>query len=101
VMRQEPAVHICARHPAVWQEDPCDCPKCRMALEPATIPAGTDVPGVPKMHDMAARIAMSPRQWNFGKRSMPPMQEGTYSRTAGTFEREAGFLFVESSESLQ
>lgn len=33
---QKIGAHTCARHPEVWQEDPCDCPKCRMALEPAT-----------------------------------------------------------------
>ncbi len=33
---QEIGAHTCARHPELWQEDPCDCPKCLMAVEPAT-----------------------------------------------------------------
>lgn len=54
-MPQGTAAHTCARHPELWQEDPCDCPKCRMAMEPATKPAETHGQWGPESHDMTVR----------------------------------------------
>jgi Cu+-exporting ATPase len=59
LINQGPANHICARHPEVWQENPCDCPKCRMVSESVKLPVGTDAPGSPMLHDMAARFQVA------------------------------------------
>lgn len=42
LINQEPAKHLCKRHPEFWQEDPRDCPKCRMALNSTPISCGNE-----------------------------------------------------------
>ncbi len=48
--------HSCAKHPELWQENPCDCPKCRIASESTAKPAETDGRERTKSHGMTARF---------------------------------------------
>ncbi len=49
----------CPMHPEVQQNDPGDCPKCGMALEPKTVTAGTDHEENTELHDMTRRFWIS------------------------------------------
>lgn len=53
------SVHTCARHPELWQENPCDCPKCRMALEPAMVTMETNSREGSDPHDMTVRFRIA------------------------------------------
>jgi cation transport ATPase/YHS domain-containing protein len=53
---QGKAIYTCPMHPEVQQDHPGDCPKCGMALEPKTVPAGTDDEENTEQHDMTRRF---------------------------------------------
>jgi Cu+-exporting ATPase len=46
----------CPMHPEVVADQPGDCPKCGMALEPKTVTAGTDDEENAELHDMTRRF---------------------------------------------
>ena len=50
------AIYTCPMHPEVNQDHPGDCPKCGMALEPKTLPAGTDDEENTELRDMTKRF---------------------------------------------
>ena len=50
------AIYTCPMHPEVNQDHPGDCPKCGMALEPKTLPAGTDDEEKTELRDMTKRF---------------------------------------------
>ena len=53
---QGKAIYTCPMHPEVQQEQPGDCPKCGMALEPKTVTAGTDNEENTELRDMTNRF---------------------------------------------
>ena len=69
ITHQRAGAHTCARHPELWQENPCDCPKCRMALEPTGKPAETDGRVEAGPHDLTDRfrianaLVLSVKRW--------------------------------------
>ena len=50
--------YTCPMHPEVRQEHPGDCPKCGMALEPATVTDGDDGENA-ELHDMTRRFRIA------------------------------------------
>ncbi len=50
------AIYTCPMHPEVRQDHPGDCPKCGMALEPATPSSATDDEDSAELRDMTRRF---------------------------------------------
>ena len=53
---QGKAIYTCPMHPEIEQDNPGDCPKCGMALEPKTVTAGTDDEENTELRDMTRRF---------------------------------------------
>jgi Cu+-exporting ATPase len=53
---QGKAIYTCPMHPEVQQNQPGDCPKCGMTLEPKTVTASTDGDENIELHDMTKRF---------------------------------------------
>jgi Cu+-exporting ATPase len=50
------AIYTCPMHPEVRRDHSGDCPKCGMALEPATVASGSDEADNAELHDMTRRF---------------------------------------------
>jgi len=50
------AIYTCPMHPEVRQDHCGDCPKCGMALEPATVVTGSDDAENAELYDMTRRF---------------------------------------------
>jgi len=59
-------IYTCPMHPEIEQDQPGDCPKCGMALEPRTVAAGSD-----ESEDNAELLDMQRRLWIAGVLTLP------------------------------